>query len=251
MKAVRGWNLMALCAVLLVAPAAAQDGASTPRHGCFTGRPLPECAGFWIFELRGQLPFVNTTRVYESIYYDSIQGSQSDRRDVREFGNSLGWELGYLWNLNERWAAGATLGIEFGHPAYHYAARARVRRWVGEGGVSLEATPGLFTSDAYSTSGSLLGFTVDLRVNIQDQGYLGARYDLLSSPRSEREYGYDSQVNTEPVFVDVTDIDPGGTHHAFYLTVGLGSKPALWGSGALVVGVLALLGIFAAGGGLS
>ena len=225
----------ALCyvvvAVLLAAPTAAQEGASTPRDRCFTGKPLPECSGFWIVELRGQLPFVNTARVWESIYRDTNQGTH--RRDLREFGSSFGWDVGYLRNLSERWAAGASLGLELGHPVTHYAARARVRRWVGESGVSLEASPGLLkTSGEYSNPGSLLGFTVDLRVNIRDQGYLGARSDVLGVPRWEHTYP------------DATEIDHGGTHHALYLTAGLGSKPALWGSGVLAVGVLALVGIF-------
>ena len=70
----------ALAALQWAAPVAAQEGDPTPRDWCFTGKPLPECAGFWIIELRGQLPLVNTARVWETIYTDTNQGTR--RRDV-------------------------------------------------------------------------------------------------------------------------------------------------------------------------
>lgn len=227
--------LLAMTALMVTAAAsaAAQESSSDPPdalatepRACVWGGPLPECASFFIFELRGQAPFAQTGR-------QVTQGLGPESNEVfvydeHAYAPTFGWELGYAWNLNQRYAAGATVGLEVGGPETRFYVRARGRRWLNPRlGLSLEVAPGVFVAaNEYSDTG--VGGTADVRINMQDRLALVVRYDVLKQNALQFPYL----------------VDPGGVQHAFSVGAVLGSKPALLGTGGLGLTYAILLGIF-------
>lgn len=62
---------------------------------------------------------------------------------AKELSHSFGWDVGYAWNVNERWALGGTVGYEFGEASRRRTAALRVRRWITED-IAFELAPGVF-----------------------------------------------------------------------------------------------------------
>ena len=63
-----GMVLILTCGVLPVPILAQAEGDPEGRQqvGCFRGRPLPACKTFWIFEMQGSGPLVQTSRAVQS-----------------------------------------------------------------------------------------------------------------------------------------------------------------------------------------
>ena len=126
-------------------------------------------------------------------------------------------------NVGEKYALGGVVTVGTGNGGSGLTGlKVRVRRWLSSD-FSLEAEAGAFWGNAQTVRRSS-GGTAALRFNIRDQGAIYLRWDLLPLREESRsgEYGY---------------YDPGGTQHGLSVGVGLGSAPALFGTGALGVGL--------------
>lgn len=208
--------------------AAAQAGTETAGASriCFRGGPKPGCRSFWLVEMQYYSPLAQTTRM---VYYGG--GFPSP---VQEFEDELEWNVGHMFNVTSSLAIGGvfTLGTGGGSGAFS-GLKARVRRWLGPD-MSLELEGGLLRTAARYPSAN--GVTSDARLNIRDQGSVFVRWDGLNVPRYAVDYGGGFGF-----------IDDGGFQQALSAGIGLGSVPALVGTGALGLGYVILLGIFLAG----
>jgi hypothetical protein len=216
-----------MVAVLAGPPAAEAQSVGSPageaQVACFRGRPLPACKSFWIVEMQGSTPLLQTERF---TYIDQTTQLRNDT-----FGSVLEWNLGHMVNLGERYAIGGVLTAGTGNTDLLTGLKLRARRWMGRH-VSVELEAGLLRSNASDTQfPGVHGGTADVRLNIRDQGSFYVRWDVLDLP--EESYpGYSSYY------------DPGGTHHGFSVGVGLGSVPALAGTGGLALLYAVLLGLY-------
>ncbi|MGI9625382.1 MAG: hypothetical protein ACR2QM_00985 [Longimicrobiales bacterium] len=203
----------------------ASDSEAAPREGCFRGRPLPECTSFWLFEFGGQVPLLRSVRLLGS---DLGPGPPVFFEEPFHQW-SIGWDVGFAFNVSERNALGGSVGIEV--PRTRYFLRGRYRRWLTDQG-SLELVPGVFSERGETFGrGSGLGTSFGVRYNVSDLGYLQARYDVVFTERGDAPF-------TEAA------VDPGGTGHGLYFGAGLGSTSALWGTGALGAAYLVILAVF-------
>lgn len=197
-------------------PGVREHGA---KVGCLRGRPLPDCKSFWIVEMQAHTPLAQTERTVIYAY-----GGPSR---MQMFENVLEWNAGHMVNLTDRFALGgvATLGTQ-GVNGFS-GLKIRARRWMSED-VAVELQAGLLrTGERYPPA---TGMTADLRLDIRDQGAFFVRWDGVPlSEISHPETGH---------------YDLGGFQQALSVGVGLGSVPALVGSGALGLGYVILLGIF-------
>jgi hypothetical protein len=213
------WSQAAmLTAVIGFQPLAAQiepaTGAEPPRVGCFRGRPLPACKSFWITEMLGETPLAQTTYRVQSGGY---------AYPIESFEDQLEWNLGHMVNVSERYAVGGLLSAGTAGGSTLSGVKARGRRWLSEG-LSLEVDAGLLRQDSYPSAAN--GVTLAARLNIRDQGAFYIRWDGIGLPE-----------NPYPI---PGSYDPGGFQQAFSVGAGLGSIPALVGTGALGLGVLLL-----------
>ena len=228
----KAWRGVA-AAAWLTAAAIAADGVAAvaqevgsagedPRVACFRGRPLPACKSFWIIEMQGHAPLIQTSRTVT--YTPGYPLRQT------AFGSELEWNLGHMVNLGPSWALGGVVTAGTGAGEAFTGLKLRARRWMSPN-ISVEAEGGLLRTDG---NGALYpnenGVTADVRLNIRDYGSFYVRWDGVSVPA--RRYGPDGSD------------DPGGFHQALSVGVGLGSLPALVGTGALGLGYIILLGIF-------
>ena len=217
----------ALCgAALGWAPALGAQETSSPEPtleiGCFAGHPLPRCRSFWIVEVQGAVPMAQSVR-----HVDWVGGRSYPQES---FGGELAWNLGHMVNVSPRWAVGGVFTLGTGNDDPLTGLRLRTRRWLLDE-VSLELEGGLLRSNAkgYRYPGTT-GITADLRLNIRDQGSLFIRWDGLDLPSeaSPGDWGHN---------------DPGGWQHGLYLGASLGSKPAVFTTGALAAGYVILLAL--------
>ena len=178
---------------------------------CWQGAPLPACGGFFVFEMQGVMPLVQSqTRVY----------------DFRTFESYFEWNLGYMGNVGTLWAVGATVSIGAGAGDALTGLRARARRWLGPQR-SLELEGGMFRSFQH---GDLTGVTAGVRFNLGDRGSLFVRWDGIDVPA-------------------FSSARPAGFKQALHVGVGTGSTWALATTGALGLGVLTLVAIVLGTGG--
>lgn len=207
--------LLALHAVFLWAvPAQERElPGAEPQVGCFRGRPLPECKSIWIVEMQAATPLAQTSRTIQ--YPDASE----DRRE--EFVRVLQWNLGHMVNVGDDWGIGGVVTLGTNTERWLSGLEARIRRWVNPH-LSIEAEGGALLSNG--TSGGK-GATAALRFNVRDQGSIYLRWDMLRIPELTSDSG---------VF------DPGGTQHGLSFGVGVGSLPALVGTGVLGIGALVL-----------
>ena len=72
-----GMVLILTCGVLPVPIRAQAEGDAEGRQqvGCFRGRPLPVCKSFWIFEMQGNAPLVQTDGLGERSSTTSWSGT--------------------------------------------------------------------------------------------------------------------------------------------------------------------------------
>jgi hypothetical protein len=181
-----------------VAPADSLSG------GCFRGRPLPACRSFLVFEIQKTQPLVQTRRTI-------FEGPGGPVYPIPEFGEGVEWTLGLMWNVSSRIAVGGafTTGLGVRTPL---GVRLRGRRWLSDE-ISVELEGGLLreTGDWPST-----GWSLGTRLNVQDRVSFFGRWDALDL-RADQPY--------HPV--------DGGVQHAFTVGAGLGSRPAVIGTGVL------------------
>ena len=222
----RAWTngivLILTCGILPV-PILAQAGGDPEGRqqvGCFRGRPLPACRSFWIVEMQGSAPVVQTSRAVQNNFGPTF---------VREaFTSVLEWNLGHMVNVGSTYAIGGVVTAGTGNDDALPGLKLRVRRWL-RSDLSLEAEGGLLWGDADGTEvPGAVGGTAALRLNLRDQGSFYLRWDML------------------PIAAESSTIflDPGGTQHALSVGVGTGSALGLKTTGAavLIVAVLVALG---------
>jgi len=208
--------------LLAMAPTAA---AAQEQIGCFRGKPLPDCKTFWIVEMQGVVPMVQSTRTVSS-----GSGSDNYTYQVEAFDNAVEWNVGHMVNVGDRWAVGGVVTVGSGGRDVLTGLRMRGRRWLKED-LSLELEAGVLSSEAaYNSQSRFNGWTSDLRLNIRDQGSFFVRYDGVSVPAAL--YPYNDYF------------DPGGVHHGFSFGASAGSVPALVGTGALGILYAVLIGLY-------
>ncbi len=225
-----GMVLILTCGVLPVPIRAQAEGDPEGRQqvGCFRGRPLPACKSFWIFEMQGSAPVVQTSR--------TIRNGVGPSYNRETFVSVLEWNLGHMVNMGSTYAIGGVVtgGTGSGDPLT--GLKLRVRRWL-HSDLSLEAEGGLLWNDANGSTLGGAGGTAALRLNIRDQGSFYVRWDML--PMASRS----------GIFHDPHDrststwLDPGGAQHALSIGVGTGSVPALITTGAAGLTVAVLFAI--------
>lgn len=195
-------------------------GTAEAKVGCLRGRPLPSCKSFWLVEMQGYTPLVQSTR--------PVSYGPGTPSDVQSFESNLEWNVGHMVNLTPTFALGGTLSIgPRGGSGIFTGAKLRARRWISPDW-SLELVGGLLESGIRYPEAR--GVTFDVRVNVRDQGGFFVRWDGVSlAPETWQGNDY---------------YDAGGFQQALSVGAVAGSVPALVGTGALGVGYLILLGVF-------
>ncbi len=219
-----GGRYGAVAALAMAAAAAATpELGAQAKVGCLRGRPLPECRSFWLIEMQGIAPLVQTDRQV------SYGGGMETRSNA--FDQVLEWNLGHMVNLTPTFAVGGVFTVGSGGSDALTGVRARGRRWMSKD-VSLELGGGLLRTTARGAAyAGVNGATVDLRLNIRDQGSFFVRWDGLSLPEV-RQTG------------DWTFYDPGGFQQGLSVGASAGSVPALIGTGALGLAWTILFALF-------
>lgn len=120
---------VALVVCALGQPLVAQEGDGA---ACFRGRRLPTCRSFWVTDAAAGLGYV------------------AGRSEVY-----LAADLGWMRNVNDRTAVGATIGI--GHSGDGFVAlRPRLRRWITPA-IGLDISPGVRWTPGRIETVELLG----------------------------------------------------------------------------------------------
>jgi len=200
---------VATLAVGTVLGAASAVEAQDEQVGCLRGRPLPECKTFWIVEMQGSMPLVQTQRTI--VLGGNIEQGSNTIEEVLE------WNVGHMVNVTPTFAVGGLFTLGTGNTDVLTGMRLRARRWLSEN-LSLELEGGLLRTDAGSSRyPGVYGGTVDVRLNIRDQGSFYVRWDGVDLEEQSFDWMF----------------DPGGFHHGLSVGASAGSVPALIGTGAL------------------
>lgn len=124
---------------------------------CWRGKPSPECRFFIVTEFGGVFPIS-----------ENSAGAQTQR---------LNWELGGLFNLTKRNAAGAALYFSLSKNSELYGGgKLRYRLWLNRS-FSLDAGAGLMWRLNYIESGT--NYTGHIGINYQDIVSLIVQIDVL------------------------------------------------------------------------
>ena len=105
-----GMVLSLACGILPVPILAQAEGDPERRQqvGCFRGRPLPACKSFWIVEMQGSSPVVQTSRTVRELYsvFDPQRNASVSVHENQRtaFGPVLEWTLGHMANLGGKYA---------------------------------------------------------------------------------------------------------------------------------------------------
>ena len=224
--------MMAWVAAAAAAVPLGGQQASSPAVGCLRGRPLASCRSFWIVEAQGVFPLLASSR---SILFPGAQGPEragptGGSYSMKAFESQLEWNLGHMVNVSPRVAVGGAVTLGTGSSDPLTGVRGRARWWITDE-VSAEGEAGMLRSNGGGGyHDAVNGATFGARLNIRDQGAVFLRYDVLQLPTVETEY----------------QVDPGGRQSGFSLGVGVGSVPALVGTGAVGLVYAVLLGVFLA-----
>lgn len=215
--------LLALALAPLVTPAGIAAQAETSagesptveqRPVCFPGGPLAECKRFWLVELQGFLPLLQTTRVVE---FDQSPSILSEA-----FGRAVELNVGHMVNIDSTWAFGGTVALANLGVGGYWGLRGRVRRWVSPD-VALEVSGGILGGGEHHFANQ--GLTADVRLNHRDQGAIIVRWDGVSLPEYAR-YG---------------EMDPGGFQQAVSVGVAAGGYRAMLLTGLTVAVLMTIL----------
>lgn len=217
-------TLVLLLAATATAPPAGL--AQEARHGCFPARPLPDCRSSVIFEGWVRNPLWQTTRSFR-FQTSGREGPVESTHSERHFDSSFGWDVGILWNLDERLSVGATVGIEGGHQNARYRIAPRARWEPAELDVALELAPALVMDrDIGGFGAPTYGGSLDARLVLANVGIVSLRYDDLAAARGP------------------LPSDPGGRQRGISVGFGLAGQPAVWATVATGLGLAALFGLF-------
>ena len=202
---------------------AALAAEAQEQVGCLRGRPLPACRTFWIVEMQGSTPLVQTRR---TVVYDGGNLEQGSNA----IDNVLEWNVGHMVNVTPSFAVGGLFTLGTGNTDVLTGMRLRARHWLSEN-LSLELEGGLLRTDAGSSRyPGVYGGTVDVRLDIRDQGSFYVRWDGVDL--EERRFDY--------------MFDPGGFHHGLSVGASAGSVPALIGTGVMGLAWTILFAIYVA-----
>ncbi len=203
---------------------------------CWRGAPRPTCGGFFVVEMQGVMPLV------QSRWGRGTSG-------VQAFESQLEWNLGYMGNAGTRWAFGSTISIGTGANGALTGLRARARRWLGPQ-QSLELEAGTFFTQALFNPGDLTGLTAGVRFNLGDRGSLFVRWDGVDVPAASfpanselRIVGAAPGDGSRSGIANQPPGETGGFRQAIHVGVGTGSTWAVATTAALGVGYLVLMAI--------
>ena len=150
---------MALTVIVVVPPrpASAQSSRDTDARrqvGCFRGRPLPAWKSFWIVEMQGSSPIVQSSRRVR-VFSDPEQPGLPDvyTYPVNAFASVLEWNLGHMVNLGDKFALGGVVTVGTGGGNALDGLKLRLRRWLNSD-LSVEAEAGALWSNEAGTLGS-------------------------------------------------------------------------------------------------
>lgn len=218
-------DLVLASLAVLALPGAARSqtsGAPDPvgdpagRVGCFRGRPLPDCRSFWIFEIQVTTPVASRDRVFLGADGSTYRGETLDRE--------LEWNVGHMVNVSSRLALGGVLTAGTGSPDGLAGVKVRGRYRL-DPEVSLELEGGWLRSQANGTRpDGVDGVTADLRLNLADRISAFATWDRL--------------------FYDPDPYAVGTRDDGFSVGLGLGSWPAVVGTGVVGLAFAVLLGLY-------
>jgi hypothetical protein len=215
--------LLALAVAPLVGPVgiAAQaeaSGVESPtaeqRPVCFPGGPLAECKRFWLVELQGFLPLLQTTRV--------VEPDQAPPILSKAFGRAVEFNVGHMVNVDSTWALGGYFTLANPGLKGYWGLRGRVRRWVSPD-MALEVSGGILGGGEHHFANH--GLTADVRLNLRDQGAIIARWDGVSLPEYARS----------------REVDPGGFQQAVSVGVSAGGYRAMLLTGAAMAVLMTIL----------
>jgi hypothetical protein len=220
MSTSRAWTIAMMTGSMILggAPVAGQEAPDDrPDIGCWRGRPLPACRGFFVVEAQGSMP---------------VWSSRSTIRIAtfrpETFESQLDWNLGFMVNVSEWWAVGGVITVGTGSSDPLTGIKARARRWI-QPGLSAEIQAGALRTDAAGgfAQTPLWGATADARLNVKDWGSLFVRWD-----------GVDVPAQASP---DGDVFEEGRFHQGLYVGAGAGSTWAVAGTAAGFVVLLALV----------
>ena len=113
------------------------------------------------------------------VIFDPQQASPGTSESFRSL---IGWEVGLLRAVGEKSFIGPTLSWGFGDGSTRFGVKLRGRRYVTEGR-SAEISGGvIFTRVGRFTEHSVVGFTLDGRLNLKDKIYFIISYDDVNWP---------------------------------------------------------------------
>lgn len=215
----RRWRSVRRAAVvglLLVVPGAdlgaqSQDATEGSRQiGCLRGRQLPACKSFWIVEMQGSVPILETERL--------VQYSGVEPQVQETFKEVVEWNVGHMVNVGSTWAIGGVITAGSGNKDFLTGIKARVRRWFSPN-VSVEFEGGVLRTNGNGPSYGLVGSTADVRLNVRDQGSFFVRWDGVSLPeRINQNFG---------------SSEPASFQHGLSVGASAGSVPGLIASAAM------------------
>lgn len=178
------------------------------------GGPLAECKRFWLVELQGFLPLLQTTRV--------VEFDQAPQIPSKAFGRAVEFNVGHMVNVDSTWALGGTVALANLGVSGYWGLRGRVHRWVSPD-LALEVSGGILGGGEHHFANH--GLTADVRLNLRDQGAIVARWDGVSQPEYMR---YD-------------EMDPGGFQQAMSVGVSAGGYRAMLPTGVAVAVLMTIL----------
>ncbi len=185
--------------------------AASVAETCWRGLPGPECDSFWITE-------------FGTGWRQNSISNQFRKSEVS--GNQIRYELGHMFNLDDRFAVGGTLSMT-GNQEGHFGLNGRIRFWKDRNW-SIDLAPGMvFYSTVNNDEYNLQypSFTGRLIVNYAD--FVGL-YAGLEQVRIESEKSdFDLYIGVQAASY------PGAALGALFLILGIAYAAATSGYGVI------------------
>ena len=138
----------------------------------------------------------------------------------------MSWDFGYVVNLTDKWAFGATVAVDLQNDADQTAGALHLRRWFSDD-IALDLAPGIIRRvDPREVNQT--GYSLAARAHVWDVVF-GLRYDALDVEGWVRTSDRIGGGGT------ITHTDPGGIEHMLSATLGFESVTGLLVS---VVGIV-------------
>jgi hypothetical protein len=208
---------IALIVIMLLSgiplPSLAQESGG--KSLSWRGHPLPECKSFLITEFAFLWRLAENTDSRRSLPQDRWYGA---------------WELGWMRNINPKFALGGTVYAGADNDGARLGLKARGRWWINRV-VGLDLSSGILIAGIEEEVENYPGFTSQLGLNFGDWASLVTQVEVI--PLEYIEY---------PPFSTVPE-KKSGTETAWYAGLKLGSYPGtIGGIGSVVVaGIVAAL----------